>query len=174
MKHFILLIFLGIGIHSYSQDLNQKYLHKVTTLDSTIYNLYAVISGEKGVKRNWELFQYLFVPEAKLIPSGKDSEGKYTLRYMSPLDYVQNAGSYLEANGFYEKEIYRINESFGQITHIFSTYESYHSAKDNQPFARGINSIQLFNDGTRWWILSIYWTAEREDLSLPKKYLPKK
>jgi len=25
---------------------------------------------------------------------------------------------------------------------------------------RGIKSIQLFNDGKRWWIVNIYWTQE--------------
>jgi hypothetical protein len=36
---------------------------------------------------------------------------------------------------------------------------------------RGINSIQLFFDGTRFWILS--WTVndETKELPIPKKYL---
>jgi hypothetical protein len=36
---------------------------------------------------------------------------------------------------------------------------------------RGINSIQLFNDGKRWWILSIYWQHESKQHPLPKEYL---
>jgi hypothetical protein len=36
---------------------------------------------------------------------------------------------------------------------------------------RGINSIQLFNDGSRWWILSIYWQHETPQHAIPQKYL---
>ena len=42
---------------------------------------------------------------------------------------------------------------------------------DPAPFMRGINSFQLFNDGKRWWILSIYWQHESADHEIPQKYL---
>jgi len=37
-----------------------------------------------------------------------------------------------------------------------------------------VNSIQLMNDGERWWVVSIYWLGETERMPLPKNYLPKK
>jgi hypothetical protein len=37
---------------------------------------------------------------------------------------------------------------------------------------RGINSVQLFNDGRRWWIVSIYWQQENASVPIPEKYLP--
>ena len=76
-------------------------------------------------------------------------------------------------NGFFEKEINRKTETFGNITHIFSTYESFRSEKDETPFMRGINSIQLLNDGKRWWVINIYWTQESNENPIPKEYLPK-
>lgn len=156
---------------TFAQSNDSKYGDKVKTLDSTIETLYAVISGEKGEARDWELFKYLFTPEAKLIPTGKNKEGDLRLRNWSAEEYIKQAGTYLEQNGFYEKEIYRVTETFGSLTHIFSTYESYRSQKDEKPFARGINSIQLLNDGTRWWIVNIYWTGENEENPIPAKYL---
>jgi hypothetical protein len=60
------------------------------------------------------------------------------------------------------------------MTQVFSTYESYRSEADEEPFARGINSIQLLNDGSRWWIINIYWTAESKNNPIPVEYLPKK
>jgi hypothetical protein len=36
---------------------------------------------------------------------------------------------------------------------------------------RGINSFQLFNDGKRWWILSVYWQHESAEYAIPQKYL---
>jgi hypothetical protein len=52
-------------------------------------------------------------------------------------------------------EISRRTKRFGSVAHLFSTYESRH-AKDEKPFARGINSIQLMNDGKRWWIVTVF------------------
>ena len=37
---------------------------------------------------------------------------------------------------------------------------------------RGINSIQLVNDGKRWWIASVVWDTEQPDNPIPAQYLP--
>ena len=151
--------------------LDKKYLEKVKTLDATLENLYGVISGEKGETRDWDLFRYLFKPDAKLIPSGKNKAGKVGCKFMTPDDYIQSSGKWLVENGFFEKEIARKTETFGNITQVFSTYESFHSESDKTPFMRGINSIQLLNDGNRWWVLNIYWMQETEETPIPTKYL---
>ncbi len=153
--------------------LDKKYLEKVKTLDSTLENLYGVISGKKGEVRDWDLFRYLFKPDAKLIPSGKNKGGKIGCRFMTPDDYIKSSGKWLVGNGFFEKEIFRKTETFGNITQVFSTYESFKSESDEAPFMRGINSIQLLNDGNRWWIINIYWTQETEETPIPAKYLKK-
>ena len=155
-----------------AQSTDEKYGENVQSLDSTISSLYAVISGEKGQERNWELMQYLFHSDAKLIPSGKNKEGIYKVRYMTTLEYIESSGSWLVENGFFEKEIHRSVHTFGNITQVFSTYESFHSEADKAPFMRGINSIQLLNDGERWWIINIYWTQESEENPIPEKHLP--
>ena len=162
-----------ISITIQAQENTDKYLNKVQSLDSTIESLYAVISGEKGVARDWELMKYLFHPDAKLIPSGKNKDGVYRARFMNANDYIQSSGQWLVDNGFFEKEIYRVENTFGNITQVFSTYESFHSEADSTPFMRGINSIQLLNDGNRWWIINIYWTQETEANPIPEIYLPK-
>lgn len=73
--------------------------------------------------------------------------------------------------GFFETEIARRTEEFGNIVHVWSTYEARHKADDSKPFMRGINSIQLINDGKRWWVMTIMWQAENPDSPLPEKYL---
>lgn len=144
----------------------------VLSIDQTIKALYDVISGEKGEKRFWKQFKFLFHPNAKLIAGGRDVFGEYKAHYMEPKDYIKSSGKWLEEHGFIEKEIHRKTEIFGNIAHVFSTYESFHTASDEAPFMRGINSIQLFNDGKRWWIINIYWTQETELNPIPKAYLP--
>lgn len=175
MKKLIALsiTILALSMPLQSQAQVAKYVDKVQTLDSTIKTLYAVISGEKGQERDWELMKFLFHPDAKLIPSGKNMEGIYQARYMTVEDYITTSGKWLIENGFFEKEINRTTNTFGNITQIFSTYESFKSEADEKPFMRGINSIQLLNDGNRWWILNIYWTQESPENPIPKEYLPK-
>lgn len=169
----LITILFSLSISIQAQSLNEKNINKVQTLNSTILTLYAVISGEKGQERDWELMKFLFHPEAKLIPSGKNQEGVYVARYMTPDDYIERNGKWLVDEGFFEKEIHRSVNTFGNITQVFSTYESYKSDADETPFMRGINSIQLLNDGERWWILNIYWTQESQENPIPKEYLPK-
>ncbi|MEM7185589.1 MAG: hypothetical protein AAF466_02930 [Bacteroidota bacterium] len=169
----ICLLSCCVSMAGYSQADTSQYLEKVQTVDGTIRTLYGVISGEKGEARNWELFKYLFKPGAKLIPSGKNKEGKVGLRYMTPDDYIASSGEWLVANGFFEKEIHREVDTYGSVVQVFSTYESYHSEADSEPFMRGINSIQLINDGERYWVVNIYWRQESEDHPIPPQYLPK-
>lgn len=173
MKKIISVILLCmVSIAMQSQEKPKDYSEKVQTLDSTIKTLYAVISGEKDVERDWDLFKFLFKPHAKLIPSGKNKEGAYKVRYMSPDDYVKGSGKWLVENGFFEKEIHRKVDTFGNITQVFSTYESFYSESDKKPFMRGINSIQLLNDGKRWWVINIYWAQETKENTIPGAYLP--
>lgn len=77
----------------------------------------------------------------------------------------------LEKDGFFEKEISRKTDQYGSVVQIFSTYESRRTIKDEKPFMRGINSIQLWFDGKRWWILTIFWQGETPDNPIPDKYL---
>lgn len=151
---------------------DEKYAEDVSSLDNIMSTLYAVISGEKGEKRDWDRFNYLFTNDARLMPSRKGKDGIVAYRVWSPQEYVKNAGSWLEENGFHELEIKREVVEYGSLVHVFSTYESYRSKSDETPFARGINSIQLLNDGNRWWVIHIYWLGETEELPLPKAFLP--
>ena len=175
MKKIILplLVCISLTFTMNAQEAAKDYSDKVQTLDSTLETLYGVISGEKGEARNWELFKYLFRPEAQLIPTGKNKEGLTGTRYLSPDGYIESSGQWLLDNGFFEKEINRVVNTFGNITQVFSTYESFHSKTDTKPFMRGINSIQLLNDGKRWWVVNIFWTSETKENPIPKEYLPK-
>ena len=146
----------------------------VASLDAIVAALYDVISGPAGQKRDWDRMRSLFIPGARLIPSSPAPDGKVVPRVLDVDGYIGRAGPTLEKNGFFEREISRKTETFGTITHAFSTYESRRTKEDATPFARGINSIQLVNDGTRWWIVTVFWDSERPNNPLPAKYLPAK
>jgi hypothetical protein len=113
----------------------------------------------------------LFIPGARLIPTGRRPDGTRSNQVWSVDQYISTVGPRLEQGGFFEREIARRSERYGNIVHAFSTYESRRAASDPQPFARGINSIQLWNDGRRWWVVTIFWEGERPDNPIPGRYL---
>lgn len=144
----------------------------VGSIDAIMKAVYDVISGDKGKPRDWDRFRSLFYADARLIPSGKNAQtGVIGARILSPDDYVKRAEPSFVANGFFEREIARHVDIYGNIAQVFSTYESRRLPNDPKPFARGINSFQLFNDGKRWWVITIYWEAETPENPIPKEYL---
>jgi len=143
----------------------------VSSIDAIVAAVYDVISGPAGQQRDWARWHSLFVEGARLIPVGRSADGSVRHRIMTPADYASESGPRLEQSGFFEREVGRVTEEFGQIAHRFSAYESRRSSDDAEPFARGINSFQLMNDGTRWWVVSILWDSERPDNPIPSRYL---
>lgn len=142
----------------------------VATPEAIVGALYDVISGPKGKARDWSRFRSLFAPGARMIPSGKRPDGTQGFRVLSPDDYIARSEKLLVEDGFREREIHRVQEQFGPLVHVFSTYEGMREG-DTKPFVRGINSIQLIHDGKRWWILTVAWTPETPEQPLPAKYL---
>lgn len=147
----------------------------VASIDAIIKAVYDVISGDAGQARDWNRMRSLFHRDARLIPSGKNPQtGVVGARAVTPDEYIRRNEPFFAKEGFYEKELARRTEIFGNIAHVFSTYESFHKKDEKTPFMRGINSIQLLNDGKRWWIMTIYWQAETPETPLPKQYLKSK
>ena len=155
----------------------------VVSIDSIITAVYDVISGPAGQKRDWERMRSLFVPGARLMPTSPvrpsgtapdaplKGDEPLSTRVLDVEGYITRGGAYLEEYGFFERESARRVETYGHIAHVWSTYESRHKADDPKPFARGINSIQLMNDGKRWWVVSIFWEQETPQTQIPSKYL---
>ena len=141
----------------------------VKSVESIVSALYDVISGPPG-PRNWDRMRSLFLPEAHMTATAKRPDGTMSFRSMTVEGYIERAGPFLEKEGFFERGIANKTETYGSITHVFSTYESRHE-KDGKIFARGINSIQLVFGWGRWWIASLTWDSERPDNQIPERYL---
>jgi hypothetical protein len=163
-----LLLAAGVGTGA-AQDRPPARTADVGSIDSIITTLYAVISGPVGQPRQWDRFRSLMHPDARLIPTACDTAGACRLRIMTPAEYQARADSFLVATGFTERELHRRTERYGAIAHAFSSYASFRDTEPT-PFARGINSIQLFWDGSRWWVMSIFWDAERPSNPLPPAF----
>lgn len=155
---------LGDGLPAPSDD-------DVTSADAIIAALYDVISGAAGEERDWDRWRSLFANGSQLIPTGRrPNSPRAGARFMTIEDYIVGSGPRLEESGFFESEIGRHTVSFGSVSHAFSAYESRRTA-EGEVFMRGINSIQLFDDGERWWIMNVMWDSERPDNPIPEQYL---
>jgi hypothetical protein len=147
----------------------------VASIDSIMKAVYDVISGDAGKARDWDRFRTLFHKDARMIPSGKNAKTGVTgANALTPEDYIKRVEPVFAKDGFFEREKARRVEQYGNIAHVFSTYESFRKADDKAPFMRGINSFQLLNDGKRWWVVTIFWLGETPENPIPKQYLKSK
>jgi hypothetical protein len=132
----------------------------VKTEGQLIAALYDVISGPAGQKRDWVRFRSLFAPKGMMAAIVKNKEGKKVIVHMTPEDYIARSGPYLEKNGFFEKEVKRKVVRGGDMVHIYSDYESRNTLEDKKPIQTGTNSMQIFFDGERWYLVSILWEGK--------------
>lgn len=168
MKNKLLL--LTLLFLPFMKTLAQQADYKnVRSVNAIIQTLYDVISGPVGKDRDWDTFRSLFASDARMYIAYPSKDSGTVLHTFSPDDYVERNKTRLADIGFNEFEIHRTTESYGAITHVFSTYESHFTnVKNEEDTVRGINSIQLFNDGNRYYILTICWDANAKNIPVPE------
>lgn len=147
-----------------------KYGDNVKTLNGIIKAYYDVVNIKKGQKVSYERDSLLHWPGVKVGEIDGTKNGRHTLQFYTLKQYHKISDPVIEKDGFYEYEISRKVEFYGGIYHIWSTYEARH-APGAKVFERGINSIDLFDDGTRFWILGWFFNAEQNGNLIPAKYL---
>lgn len=141
----------------------------VASPDAIIAALYDANATLVDRKHGADRFRSLFVPGAWMIPTRRTG-AKAMITLQSVEEYIRLYGTGAPRRGYNEREVSRTSEAFGNIMQVFSTYASYRDSTDTHPI-RGINSIQLFNDGTRWWVVNVLWDNERADNPIPPQYL---
>jgi hypothetical protein len=143
----------------------------VKTIDGVMKALYASTAGPPGQARDWDRLRNLCHQDMRFLAVRSDGADGAMVFTLTVEDYIMHNKSYFEKGGFFESELARRTESFGNITHVWSTFESRLGSAGADPYTRGIYSVQLLKDGGRWWVLSCSWDMERPDNPLPEKYL---
>jgi len=129
--------------------------------------MYAMISGPRG-PRDWARQMDIFHEEARQMRTGLGEDGAPWIRIMGPDAYRADVTPFFDATDFYEVEIGRRIDVFGNMAQVWSAYEARDALGDGPPERRGINSIQLYREaGGRWRIVSMIWDNERPGLQLP-------
>jgi hypothetical protein len=128
----------------------------VATIDGIIKAYYDVVSGPAGESADQERDRTLHHPEAWVAIANVDSSGTPAVDVMT-LDgyYGDNAP---RVQGFWEWETDRSVQRSGNMVHVWSSYATSREP-GGEPFALGVNSITLFHDGERWWIMNWMFDA---------------
>ena len=137
----------------------------VETLDGIMAAYYEVVSHAAGEPLQSERDYSLHHPDARAIITGVDGEGKPFILNQTLPEYHEAAAQGID-NAFFEWEIDREVQRFGNIAHVWSTY-AYSDKPDGEIQGRGINSIQLYHDGERWWITAWIFDSERFGNPIP-------
>ena len=132
----------------------------VSSIDAIIHAMYEVISGPAGQAREWERFRSLYYPGARLVPIVSLEDHAAQARVLSPEEYIRRVEPIFAKEDFWERETRCECQTFGRMAHVLSFYESLRDP-EGPPFESGVNSVQLVNDGSRWWILSVVWNTAR-------------
>lgn len=164
------IIFIAAISINVSAQVTTKYGDNVSTLDGIIKAFYDVVSVKKGGKVYYERDSLLHWKDVRVGGVSMNKNGRPVIGFVTLKKFHELSDPYVEKDGFDEREISRKVEKFGAVYHVWSTYESR-----NEPggpvIDRGINSIELFNDGNRFWILGWFYDGERKDNPIPAEYL---
>jgi hypothetical protein len=143
----------------------------VATIDGIVRASYETMAGPTGQKRQWGRDRTLYIKNAYFVETGVNPTTKKPyMKGMTYQEYADNIGPTLEKNGFFEHELGRSVRVFGHVASVTSAWETRTELK-GRVTGRGINSIQLVNDGERWWITSINWDSETPENPIPKELM---
>jgi hypothetical protein len=137
-------------------------------LDEIMHAFYDSISGPPG-GQDWDRSRLLFHPDARLVRTRLDEAGRPVAFSFSTEAYREATAPLLASIHFHEVEIARRTVRFGNIAQLFSAYEARDKPFGGQLLKRGMNMIQLFDDGDRWWIMHAIWDDEREGVEIPRE-----
>ena len=138
-----------------------------TDIGAVIDAMYAMISGPQG-PRDWALQAEIFHPDARQMRTWVGEDRRPNIKIMDPAAYQADVETFFAAHDFYEVEIGRRIDVFGNMAQVWSAYEARTEPGDTPPERRGINSIQLYCEADgRWRIVSMIWDNERPGLALP-------
>jgi hypothetical protein len=138
------------------------------TLDGLFEALYGSISGPPG-GQDFELSRRIHHPDARLVRTKLDGEGKPVALSFSVDEYEQNVRGLLADMHFHEVETDRRTVRFGNVAQAFSAYEARTAPEGGELIKRGMNLAHLYNDGRRWWLMHLIWDDEREGVTVPRE-----
>lgn len=139
------------------------------TPEGLIEALYRMVSIDPGPEPDWNMFRDVFLDEALLVFSPRGSQ---PMRPMSVDGFIQDWRDFwrdaeLETRGFYETIAAMKVTRFGSLAHAFVVFEPRFGEGGPDTRLRGLDSIELAHDGTRWWVAAITTDFEGPNQTIP-------
>ncbi|HEV8657018.1 MAG TPA: hypothetical protein VGS96_00185 [Thermoanaerobaculia bacterium] len=133
------------------------------TLDGLIAEMYDSICFEKGARPDWRRNDRIYAPGARLVRINDAGVFEFDLQsYRVNFEAMIDSG---EMPSFWEGELWRETRQFGDMAHVLSAYETRRS-REGELLNRGVNSIQAFQRGGRWWISAMIWRREGREVRI--------
>jgi hypothetical protein len=133
----------------------------VASVDAIVTAYYEVVSGPAGSVPDIERDRSLHHPDAwvAIVRTGPDGERRLMRGGLDDYYGIEAGGTPPPREvGFFERETDRETRRSGDMVHVWSAYESG-PTPDGPATASGVNSITLYWDGTRWWIMGWMFDA---------------
>jgi hypothetical protein len=164
LEWMVLLLIASLS-SSYAQDRTADP-DDVSTIDGLINAYYESVSGHPG-KRDGERMLSLFVEGGKIGINLTDDEPIHQVAAV----YLKTERFLTLSTDFFEREIFRATQEFGDMANVISTYGISDAMENTHYTARGVTVFQLVRQGGRWWILSTMWQRESDETPLPAHLL---
>ena len=143
----------------------------VSTLEAVIDASLKALSGPVGAPRDWDRYQHLFDPAARLVSTSINDKGETVITRWNLESYKTDADDYLVKTGFEDRKLACLPTRFGNVAAVRCSFEGLEQSKIVE---RGVAMYQLYNDGKRWWITSVVWDRETAGEPDPPEFLQKK
>lgn len=138
-------------------------------IDHLVERFYQCISFDQERYPNFDDLQELFYGAGKLINNNFDKPVDFTAQ-----SFCQAMMQQIESgnvNFHAQQEIGDVTEIFGSIAQRISVYEYSNVRSVRQKWKRGVNYIQFAFTNGRWFITSMLWSDEKDDVTVPRTYL---
>jgi hypothetical protein len=144
----------------------------VSSIEAIVTASYETISGGIGVPRQWGRERTLNDVHARFVAAEVDPKtGQTRVWSTSDQEFADQTDESMVKDGFTEQELGHVIHRYGNVASVLSSYEG--KSQRTGKADRGVNIFELYNDGKRWWILSIVWDSERAGNPIPAELLRK-
>jgi len=167
----LLLAFAAAPARGQSTPIDQA----ASTPSGLIEALYRMVSFGPGPEPDWEMFRGVFLPEAVLVVAPR---GPRPMRVMDVAGFIQDWRDFfrdakLEDKGFTETIAGMKVDQVGGLAHAWVIFEPrIGGTAAGARVIRGLDSIELSFDGTRWWVAAITTEFEGPGLRIPPGLVP--
>lgn len=123
----------------------------VGSIDGLMRAFYEVVNIAPDAPRQWARDRTLYTPWIRFVANGRELK---VYDHQALVDDTEP----LVQGGFRERETRRIVRQYGNIAQVESAYET--RVGPDSRLSRGVNYLQLYFDGARWWVASVVWQSE--------------